>query len=164
MSPIDEPVNIAPKEFLSAIAALEPGVWGVPCSIELTDGPGSELALAWENRRFGDAGKWINPQRIASVSACPKRMPAHFARLIHDAGESGMGYHIYVVQLRDGTSFVHTAGNLVIDLVNLPAGYLSEDIVGVRPHEGRERSRKEGYRHVEEFASVEYARPIEGAH
>jgi hypothetical protein len=91
-------------------------------------------------------------------------MPAQFARLIHDAGESGMGYHIYVVLLRDGTSFVHTAGNLVIDLVNLPAGYSSEDIVGVRPHEGRERSREESYRHVEEFASVEYARPTGGAH
>lgn len=101
MSAIDDPVNIAPKEFLDAIAALEPGVWGVPCSIELTDARTFELALAWENRRFGDSGKWVNPQSIVRVSACPKRMPARFARVIHDAGESGMGYHIYVVQLRD---------------------------------------------------------------
>lgn len=50
------------------------------------------------------------------------------------------------------------AGNLGIDLVNLPAGYSSEDIVGVQPHQGRERSRDEGYRHINEFASVEYAR------
>src|SRR5262249_16120140 len=148
MSAIDEPVNIAPREFLDAIAALEPGVWGIPCSIELTDGRAFDLALAWENRRFGDAGDWVNPQRIRRVSACLKRMPARLARVIHDAGESGMGYHIYVVQLRDGTSFVHVAGNLVIDLVNLPAGYSSEDIVSVRPHEGRERSCEEAYRHV----------------
>jgi hypothetical protein len=163
MSAIDGPVNLATKEFLDAIGALEPGIWGVPCSIELTDGRAFELALAWENRRFGDAGDWINPQCIARVSACRKRMPAPFARQIHDAGESGMGYHIYVVLLRDGTSFVHTASNLVIDLVNLPAGYSSEDIVGVQAHEGRERAGEEGCRHVEEFASVEYARPTGGA-
>lgn len=142
---------------------LSPGVWGVPCSIEV-DGSAFEWALAWENRRIGDAGKWVNPQSVTRLSACSKRMPARFARLIHDAGESGMGYHIYVVQLRDGTSFVHVAGNLAIDLVNLPLGYSSEDIVGVRPHEGRERSRAEGCRHVEEFASVEYARPDGGVH
>src|SRR5262245_9005744 len=105
MFAIDEPVNVAPREFLDAIAALEPGVWGIPCSIELTDGRAFDLALAWENRRFGDAGEWVNPQRIARVSASLKRMPARLARLIHNAGESGMGYHIYVVQLRDGIAW-----------------------------------------------------------
>lgn len=161
---IDEPVNIASREFLDAIAALEPGIWGIPCSIELTDGPAFEFALAWENRRFSDAGKWVNPHRIKGISKCLKRMPARFARLIYDAGESGMGYHICVVELCDGNSFVHSAGNLIIDLVNLPVGYSSEDIVNVLPHQGRERVREEGFRCVDELVWVEFAQPIEAAY
>lgn len=159
MAHIDKPINIAPVAFLEAISAIEPGVWGTPCAIQLADGRAFESALAWENRRFGDAGQWINPQNIVSVSECLKRMPARFAKLIQSAGESGMGYHIYVVDLRDGNSLVHVASNLCIDFVGLPAGYSSSDIIAVHPHEGRERSRTEGYRQNDSFASVEYAMP-----
>jgi hypothetical protein len=116
--------------------------------------------LAWENRRFSDKGIWLNPERVSRLAEWPSRMPATFARTIHSAGESGMGYHIYVVELNDGSSFVHVAGNLTIDLLNLPAGYTHRDVVGVRPHEGRERSKVEGYRTVETFHSLEYARPV----
>jgi hypothetical protein len=162
VSVIDEPVNIASAAFLRALAGIEAGVWGTPCAVELVDGRIFDVALAWENRRFGDAGKWINPQAVVTVSVCLKRMPPQFAQLIHRAGESGMGYHLYVVALRDGSSFVHVAGNLGIDLVNLPAGYTSDDIIAVHPHEGRERSREEGYRSNEGVVSVEYARPSDG--
>jgi hypothetical protein len=152
-------VNVAPESFLRAIDAIEPGVWGIPSSITLVDGTSFEMALAWENKRFSDRGDWINPRNVAQLSECRKRMPAKWARVLHEAGESGMGYHIYVVELQDGNSFLHMAGNLVIDLVNLPPGYFSEDIVIVRPHDGRERSRTEGYRSVENWASIQYSRP-----
>ncbi|MGD0140723.1 MAG: hypothetical protein ABSD28_17785 [Tepidisphaeraceae bacterium] len=157
----NRPINIASPEFLRQLDAIEPGVWGTPCSIVLLDGRSFEFCLAWENPRFGDAGKWINPNCVGYLTECPKRMPAKFARSIKNAGESGMGYHIYVVRLSDGNNFVHVAGNLAIDLVDLPSGYTQRDIVGVDPHEGRERSRTEGYRRVSGHgASVEFARPL----
>src|SRR5579872_5472041 len=139
--PNNPPINIASTDFLKQYDAIEPGAWGTPCSIVLLDGQSFERCLAWENPRYGDDGKWINPSAVAYLTECPKRMPAEFARMIKNAGESGMGYHIYVVHLSDGNSFVHVAGNLGIDWVDLPAEYTQKDIVGVDAHEGRERSK-----------------------
>lgn len=160
MSVTDQPINVASAEILAQLDAIEPGAWGTPCTIVLFDGRSFESCLAWENPRYGDAGAWINPNAVAYLTECPKRMPAKFARLIESAGESGMGYHVYVVHLSDGNSFVHVAGNLAIDLVDLPLGYTQKDIVSVEPHEGRERSKTEGYRHIPDGpASLEFARP-----
>jgi hypothetical protein len=160
MSAIDDPVNVASPEFLQVIDSIDPGVWGTPCAVTLRDGKHFDAAIAHENRRFGDAGDWINPQDILSVVASSKRMPARFARQLHEAGESGMGYHIYIVRLSDGSSFVHMAGNLGIDLVDLPPGYSPDDIVEVTPNAGREQR---GYRQITRSPSIDYARSSERA-
>lgn len=152
-------LNIAPAAFLNALDAIEPGVWGIPCSVVMADGRFHEVCLAWENPRYGDKGNWLNPQDIVDVRECQFRMPAKFAHRIEAAGESGMGYHLYVVELSDGTEFVHVAGNLVIDLLNLPLHYTQKDVINVRPHEGRERARRQEYRQIEKYQSIEYARP-----
>lgn len=157
---MDEPVNVASEAFLNALAAIESGVWGTPCAVELGDGQILDVSLAWENKRFGDAGEWVNPRNIVKVSDCLKRMPARFAHLIHDAGESGMGYHVYTVDLKDGSSFVHIAENLAIDLVDLPSGYMPKDIIAVRPHMGRDHMGVGEYRQLQGYASVEYAKPM----
>lgn len=155
----EPPINVASDAFLKQYDVIEPGAWGTPCSIVLLDGRSFDRCLAWENPRYGDAGNWINPNAVATLFECTTRMPGRFARLIKSAGESGMGYHIYVVRLADGNSFVHVAPNLGIDLVDLPAGYTHNDIVGVEPHEGRERSKSEGYRQLSDsFASLEFVR------
>lgn len=158
MPPSCPVLNVASAEFLQQLDSIEPGVWGTPCSVTLQDGSTREVCLAWENKHYGDKGNWLNPNKVAGVSQCNARLPARFARLIHEAGESGMGYHIYVVELADATSFVHLAGNLVIDLIDLPTGYGPQDVVNVLPHEGRERSVREGCRQVLEYCSLEYAR------
>lgn len=152
-------INIAADVFLQKLGKIVPGVWGWPCAVTLGDGSTHEICLAWENKRYSDKGQWLNPHDVMDIRECDSRMPARFARAIHDAGESGMGYHIYVVELSDGTSFVHVAGNLVIDLLNLPAGYTSRDVVNVLPHAGRERSRTESCREVRGYLSLEFARP-----
>ena len=152
------PINLASQRFLQQLGLIEPRVWGTPCSVTLLDGSYIEICLAWENKRYSDKGNWLNPEKVREVSECQSRMPARFARRIHDAGESGMGYHIYVVELADATSFVHIAGNLTIDLLSLPPGYSPGDVVNVWPHQGRERSAKKGYRQVGDFCSLEYAR------
>lgn len=157
MPTLSRPINLLPPALVQCLASIEPGVRGTPCSIVLNNGSTHPLALAWENPRYGDAGDWINPERVAYLTECPGRMPARLARIIHDAGESGMGYHIYVVRLSDGSSFVHTAGNLGIDLLNLPVGYTSRDVVAVEPHVGRQRIECGGYRFVSDWASLEYA-------
>jgi hypothetical protein len=151
-------VNIAPNAFLESLARIEPGVWGWPCAVTLIDGSSHELCLAWENKRYSDKGDWLNPNVVREIHESNSRMPAMLARSIHEAGESGMGYHIYVVELSDGGSFVHVAGNLLIDLVDLPDAYTSRDIVNVFPHVGRERSCTESYREVREYMSLEFIR------
>lgn len=154
------PVNLASIEFLQKLDAVETGVWGTPCAVTLLDGRAFEICLAWENKRYSDKGDWLNPELVCEIRAIDSRMPAKFAKRLHKAGESGMGYHIYVVELTDGTSFVHIAGNLMIDFLNLPGGYSPADIVDVIPHAGRERSVTEGYREVEVYQSLEFSRPL----
>ncbi len=152
-------INIASAELLQKLDRIEPGVWGTPCTVTLRDGFVCRVCLAWENKRYSDLGEWLNPNQVADIAECDFRMPARFAHMIWDAGESGMGYHIYVVDLTDGISFAHVAGNLVIDLVDLPDGYTARDIINVHPHEGRERTRTaEGYRQVRDYQTLEYTR------
>lgn len=147
-------INVVPAKVLQQLDRIEAGVWGTPCSVTLDDGTSREICLAWENKRYSDKGVWLNPNKVIEVRECQSRLTGKFARIIHDAGESGMGYHIYVVELADGTEFVHVAGNLVIDLLNFPAGYGPADVSNVRPHEGREQP----YRQIKEYCSLEFAR------
>jgi len=154
------PINLAPAEFLQQLDAIGPGVWGTLCEVTLDDGRSFDHCLAWENPRFSDKGNWISPEHVMEIRACRCRMPVKFAQLVQRAGESGMGYHIYVVELADKTSFVHLAGGLDIDLLNLPEGYSDQDVVNVLPHEGRERAEVQGYREVDDYQSLEYARAV----
>jgi hypothetical protein len=85
-------------------------------------------------------------------------MPAKLAKLLYLAGESAMGYHVYVVELADGVSFVHAAGTLVIDLLNLPEGYTTRDVVNVRLHQRGEPAVTE-YREIVAFRTIDYVRP-----
>lgn len=158
VSPYCPVINVAPAEFLRQLDTIEAGVWGTPCSVTLIDGSSRDVCLAWENKRYSDKGNWLSPLQVVDIRECDARMPTEFARQIWNAGESGMGYHIYVVELEDGASFVHVAGNLLIDLVSLPSGYHPTDIVNVIPHQGRVRSEREGYRQVSEYCSLEFVR------
>lgn len=138
-----QPVNIASAEFLRQLDAIERGVRATPCSITLLDGRSFNCALVLENPWYSDAGGWINPSLVRSVSESPFRMPARFANIIRGAGESGMGYHRYVVYLSDGKSFIHVSPNFTIDVVRMPAGYTPIEIVSVGPTEGRPKSKGE---------------------
>ena len=154
-----DPINVASDDFLKQLAAIEPGVYGTPCSVVLKDGSSFETCLAWKNPRYSDKGDWIHPEKVAFIVEAPSRMPARFARLFGPGEESGMGYILFVVELADGTSFVQVGGGGDIDFLNLPPGYTQKDVVDVLPHAGREQSSKEGYRLTPKFASLEYCRP-----
>ena len=77
-------------------------------------------------------------------------MPAHLATKLYRAGESGMGYELFTRLLRSGLSLVFVTPNSV-DFPDLPEGVTSDDILDVLPHEGRERSAREGYRVTAQF-------------
>ncbi len=53
------------------------------------------------------------------------------ANRIDEAGESGMGYCMFHLVLRDGRALPGVTGNAV-DFVNLPSGETSDVIVDVR--------------------------------
>jgi len=148
-------INVASASVLQKLDQIEGGVWGIPCSVTLIDGACHDVCLASENRRYSDKGNWLNPNQVAEIRESKCRLPARFARIIKDAGESGMGYHVYVVELSDGTEFAHVAGNLTIDLLHYPVGYGPEDVANVRPHEGRDLPCRE----IKAFSSLEFARP-----
>ena len=61
-----------------------------------------------------------------------------------------MGYEIFTMDLRSGQSLVVVTGN-VVDFPDLPEGVTTDDILDVHPHEGRERSQREGNRGSAEF-------------
>ena len=73
---------------------------------------------------------------VASILACPSRLPHKFADQLYRAGESGMGYVVFELRYTDGSKSAHLAGNAV-DFVQLPEGKQTKDIVGVTPHAGR---------------------------
>jgi hypothetical protein len=149
LRPPDPPVNIAPGQFMAGIAIITPSrtpqhevFW--PCSLLLSDGRTVPRALCRENPRWSDKGKWINPQAVRSVSASPFRLPSQLADKLYRAGESGMGYVIYVLALRSGETIVCASGGIV-DFPELPGGVSTDDIADVFPHQGRECTASEKY-------------------
>ena len=131
----ESPVNIAPDKFLSALASITPSrtpaaeaFW--PCSLILADGRKVPRALCRQNARWSDKGAWINPESVVTVSASPFRLPAKLANKLYAAGETGMGYLIYVLTLRSGQTIVCASGGIV-DFPSLPSGITTEDMIDV---------------------------------
>jgi len=84
-----------------------------------------------------DAGKRsIKLLDIESLRESRLRLPATFANQLYAAGESGMGYTIFTVEFRDGSSSAYQTGNAV-DFIDYPDGKGPTDVVRVVPHAGR---------------------------
>ncbi|NYF09769.1 hypothetical protein HDC94_000925 [Leifsonia sp. AK011] len=79
----------------------------------------------------------LDPNEIESIEESPMRMPAALATQIYNAHESGMGYFIFTVRLRNGSSVPFLTGNAV-DFPDWPEGIQPSDAVAVEPHVGRE--------------------------
>jgi len=78
---------------------------------------------------------------VAALEESPSRLPAAIANRLYAAGESGMGYSLFTLLFRDGTSQAYATGNAV-DFVRLPSGKSAEDITGVLPHKGGEATHR----------------------
>ncbi len=156
------PVNVASQKITEAIHAIEPSHAGPdetywPCSLVLSDGQVVPRAVCRVNRRWSDNGDWINPENVSEVRPSPYRLPAALADKLYKAGESGMGYVIYIMKLRSRRSLVCSSGGIV-DFPGLPEGVVGSDIIDVYPHKGRERSRREGCLEDAPFEWCDYVR------
>ena len=70
----------------------------------------------------------------------PHRLPPAIADRLYVEGESGMGYTIFTLIMRDGSRLPRVTGNWV-DFPALPNGVTTADVVDVLPHAGREHYR-----------------------
>jgi hypothetical protein len=74
---------------------------------------------------------------LAAIEDSPVRLPARFANEIYAAHESGMGYFIFTLVLKNGRRLPFLTGNAV-DFPDWPEGVSSGEVVGVEPHVGRD--------------------------
>jgi hypothetical protein len=91
-----------------------------------------------------DPGRsYVAIDEVAEIAGSPYRLPKKFADKVYAAGESGMGYVIYTLVMKDGSRLPFASGDAV-DFPNWPDGAKPEDVVDVLPHEGREAFRERG--------------------
>jgi hypothetical protein len=89
--------------------------------------------------RWGDdpSRPMVDIRDVAVITESTERLPAPLADEVYAAGESGMGYRIFTVHLRDGGSIPFLTGNAV-DFPDWPVNVDPLNAVGVEPHVGRE--------------------------
>lgn len=84
-----------------------------------------------------DQGKrYLDLGSVTAIADSPSRLPAAVANTLYAEGESGMGYTIFTVQFRDGSSVAVVTGNAV-DFIAYPPGQSMETVVNALPHVGR---------------------------
>jgi hypothetical protein len=91
---------------------------------------------------------------VVTIQSSPRRLPASLANKLYAAGESGMGYTLFVVVMRDGSRLPFVCGNAV-DFPNWPDGIDPREAVDVLPHAGRDIFRDRAPDPTE--SSAEYA-------
>jgi hypothetical protein len=138
-------------DVLQMLERIEPSVEGpdlryYPCAATLKSGTVMECVYLCEPTPWfalwgvwpeDDPGKQsISVEDIAELRESTYRLPARFANRLYRAGESGMGYTIFVVEFRDGTRAAYGTGNAV-DFITYPPGQSAATVVKVLPHEGR---------------------------
>ena len=136
-----------PAELKKQLDVVERSLDGslsyAPCRVTLRSGEVLERVILAESTsvqsHWGSDLALGSPgvAEIAAIESSPWRLPARLASKLYDAGESGMGYAIFTLVLRDGTRLPYLTGNLV-DFPHWPEGVNPADAVDVLPHEGRE--------------------------
>jgi len=142
--------NIGSPDFISQVETIEASDCGPcanhrknrPCRLILKDGRVVPRAICVEEHRGFEGKWWIHPNAVERIEPSKERLPAPLATKLYAAGESGMGYMVFKIRFKDGTTCVFlTGGN--VDFPDLPEGYSADDVDDVFPHEGRcERMRR----------------------
>lgn len=145
---IPEIVKSLSDDVRRMLRAVEPSIDGelryYPCEVETEDGvmhprvyvveAGSYIRW-WGVWPWDDRGKsWLPAEQIRSLRSSSDRLPAKFANVLYEAGESGMGYCRFSVELRDHRSIYFVAGGAV-DFLSWPDGVGPDDVISVKPHD-----------------------------
>lgn len=119
-----------------------------PCEVELDDGQvvdGVYLVEArsyfskWGVAPWNDSWKRHVPvEHIRDLRDSSTRLPPAIADELYEHGEDGMGYCVFELVLANGRVLACQTGNAV-DFVALPDGVRSDQVVEVRPGQGRGR-------------------------
>jgi hypothetical protein len=117
-----------------------------PCKVTLASGGAVDCVYFAEAERWfrtwgvwpdEDSGKrWLDVGDVRAIEESPSRLPPKFADQLYEAGESGMGYTLFIVCFRDGTTVPFGTGN-AIDFIRYPPGQSPETVARVIPHAGR---------------------------
>ncbi|WP_022928309.1 hypothetical protein [Patulibacter americanus] len=122
------------------------GVAYRPCRVRLRSGAWRDYVYVLDADEYHRAwGVWPADDRakreilvddVVEIEESPHRLPAALASRIYAGGESGMGYTMFTVVLRDGRRLPRVVGNAV-DFPVLPVGVTTDDVADV-VREGRE--------------------------
>lgn len=154
------PCNIATDELTASfrkVPAVKTNLgFHRACSLRMKSGIVHPRVLCCEDSRgfhtdwWISRNPWISPDDIAVVESSSSAIPAHIAQKIYDAGESGMGYQIYALKFRGGSTQVFVTPN-VLDFPDLPEGYAGRDIADAFPHKGRDNAQSGRHRGSADF-------------
>jgi hypothetical protein len=142
------------SELREQLALIEPSHDGVleyrPCKVTLDGGEEQDFVLfARAGDYFALWGVWpvndsqkrlVAVERVISVRESSYRLPSALANALYEVGESGMGYFVFTVVLRDGRRLPSVTGG-VVDFPALPSGVTTNDIGDVLPEIGRDQFR-----------------------
>lgn len=149
MQPIPEEVRPLRADLAAALSQIEPSVSTsghriYPCAVTTDDGvvhlrvfvvEALSYIREWGVWPWMDSGKrWVRAESIRSLQSSPVRLAARFANVLNAAGETGMGYVAFSVELHGGRRLHFVTGNAV-DFPAWPAGVQPSEVIAVRPHD-----------------------------
>lgn len=137
-------------ELRQQLERVKPSSDGVaayhPCRVRLASGELRDFVYVVDAdvyiRAWGlwpeddDAKTAVALADVVAVEESLHRLPVDLANKLYEWGESGMGYTLFTVVLRDGRRLPRVTGNAV-DFPALPEGVTTHDIIDVL-REGRE--------------------------
>jgi hypothetical protein len=140
-----------PRHLLEELLRVQPskdrGLEYRPCRARLRSGEVYDRVYVveagayiryWGVWPWEDRGKRaLSITEVAHIEESPVRLPARLANTLYKAGESGMGYCLFTIVLRDGRRLPYATGNAV-DFLDLPPDVRPEMVTRVLPHVGRE--------------------------
>ena len=142
-------IPILPPTLGSELEAVEASIDRemkyVPCLVHLRSGETHSCVYVADAERYirywgvwpweDDHKAYVSLEEVVAIEESPHRMPPQFPNKMYDAGESGMGYAVFSLLLRDGSRIEYTCGN-AIDFVELPEGVSWNMVEDLVPHQG----------------------------
>ena len=149
-SPGERTYPVLSKDLARQLSLIAPSGDGQivyhPCAVVLLDGSVHERVYVQSAQEYismwgvwpeDDPGKRsVDVSQVVTIRESADRLPSAIARAIYAGGESGMGYTVFTLVFRDGSTQAYVSGNAV-DFVTYPAGKSFQDVESVIPHRGR---------------------------